>query len=105
MELSRIKRMNCGCSVSNGVIRMCLMHDAAPKLLKAAERLLEAHADARDQANSGSEDSEYILAGDMMEAIWNIDDVLNGEEVLFTLTEDGFERVPGKNPIRQPKVS
>jgi len=105
MELRQIKKMNCGCSVSNDMISMCRMHDPAPELLKAAERLLEAHSEARDEADSDSDDNEYILSSGMVHAIWNIEDVLNGEVVLFRVNGDGFEKIPGKNRIRQPKQS
>ncbi len=105
MELDRIKRMNCGCSLSDGVIRMCLMHDAAPKLLKAAEQLIAAHEEAHAEADRDPDDNEYMLSSGMVHAIWNIEDVLNGEEVSYIMTEDGFKKVQGKNRIRQAKLS
>jgi hypothetical protein len=41
----------------------------------------------------------------MVQAIWNIEDILNGEEVAYRLNGDVIEQAPGKNPIRQPKLS
>ncbi len=105
MEPRQIKRMNCGCTMSNGVIRMCRIHDAAPKLLRAAERLIAAHNGARAEAYDDPDNNKYIPSSGMIYAIWNIKDVLNGEEMSYIRTEDGFEEVPGKNRLRQPKRS
>jgi len=50
MKLKQIREMNCGCTVENNVIKMCRMHEAAPELLEAAERLVEAHDRAHAEA-------------------------------------------------------
>ncbi len=79
MKLKQIREMNCGCTVENNVIKMCRMHEAAPELLEAAERLVEAHDRAHaeapnDPASAKERDAlrevnEYLIPSCMVQAI------------------------------------
>jgi len=97
--------MNCGCSVTDGVITMCPMHEAGPKLWKVAERLLQAHGEAHAEAakdpdwerkfDEAVEGNEYTLSDGVAVAISDIDEILNGP-IYYKLSDDAVDEARTK---------
>jgi len=117
MKLKQVQEMNCGCSVTDGVITMCPMHEAGPELWKAAERLVEIFDESSAKMPDDGPDWErrqevareahdYVIPGELIGAIWDIEVVLGGEAVVYKKPEESVaEKVPGENQNHQPKLS
>ena len=95
MKLRQIQEMNCGCSLTDGAITMCPMHEAGPKLWKAAERLLQTHGEAH------MEENEFTLTKNMVRALFAIEEILGDGEDAYKL----IEAVAGEDQNHQPKLS
>jgi len=78
---------------------MCPMHEAGPKLWKAAEQLLQAHDDTHMEGN------EYTLTKPMVRALFVIEEILGDGEDAYKLIEAVAAGVPGENQNHQPKLS
>ena len=110
MNLKQIRKMNCGCSLTDGAITMCPMHEAGPKLWKAAERLLQAHyeADAK-AAKDPNREAKYEEAMEMgnkyMPTLGLMGALVKIEEILGDGEEAVADEVPDENPNHQPKLS
>jgi len=110
MKLKQIREMNCGCTVENNVISMCPMHEAGPKLWKAAERMLQAHYDAHAKAAKDRNwDERYEEAMEMgnkyMPTSGTMGALVGIEEILGDGEEAVADEVPDENPNHQPKLS
>jgi len=115
MKLKQVQEMNCGCSLTDGVITMCPMHEAGPKLWKAAEQLLQAHDDAHAVAakdpdwerehEEAMEGNEYTLTENMVRALFVIEEILGDGEGAYKLIEAVAAGVPGENQNHQPNPS
>jgi len=99
MKLKQIREMNCGCSLTDAAITMCRMHEAGPKLWKAAERLLQTHDDTHMEENG------FTLTKNMVRALFAIEEILGEGEDAYNLIEAVADEVPGENQNHQPKLS
>jgi len=99
MKLKQIKEMSCGCTVDNNVISMCPMHEAGPKLWKAAERLLQTAGEVQMEENG------FTLTKNMVRALFAIEEILSEGEDAYNLIAAVADHVPGENQNHQPKLS
>ena len=99
MKLRQIQEMNCGCSLTDGAITMCPMHEAGPKLWKAAERLLQTHGEVPMEENG------FNLTKNMVRALFAIEEILSEGEDAYNLIAAVADEVPGENQNHQPKLS
>ena len=110
MKLKQVQEMNCGCSVTDGVITMCPRHEAGPKFWKAVERLLEvferSYAETPDDPDwerrreAAYEAKEYIIPDELIGVIWDIDEILNGP-IYYKLSDEAVEEMRGENQNHQ----